>query len=152
MGLPLRMSNLHAPTVPSGPTTAPTTNGNATHLSFTELQRKKVDMEEELKALSGVLDSVWSSTFSFVLQMLISVQHGVDMNTSLLTPDGFPRADIDVAQSTNSLQLYVRKCPRFDSFSTDNTSSSYSFTERLQSPDGTRRETPPRTLCKPRRY
>jgi 26S proteasome non-ATPase regulatory subunit 9 len=27
-------------------------------------------------------------------------QHGVDMNTSLLTRDGFPRADIDVAQST----------------------------------------------------
>jgi hypothetical protein len=26
-------------------------------------------------------------------------QHGVDMNTNLLTPDGFPRADIDVAQS-----------------------------------------------------
>ena len=59
MGLPLRMSNLHAPTVPSGPTTGPTTNGNATHLSFTELQRKKENMEAELKALSGVLDSVW---------------------------------------------------------------------------------------------
>lgn len=28
------------------------------------------------------------------------LQHGVDMNTSLLTSDGFPRADIDVAQST----------------------------------------------------
>jgi hypothetical protein len=28
------------------------------------------------------------------------LQHGVDMNTTLLTPDGFPRADIDVAQST----------------------------------------------------
>lgn len=30
------------------------------------------------------------------------MQHGVDMNTSLLTHDGFPRADIDVAQSTNA--------------------------------------------------
>ena len=39
-------------------------------------------MEEELKALSSVLDS-----------------HGVDMNTSLLTADGFPRSDLDVAQS-----------------------------------------------------
>lgn len=31
-----------------------------------------------------------------------STQHGVDMNTSLLTHDGFPRSDIDVAQSTNT--------------------------------------------------
>jgi len=58
MGLPLRMSNLHAPTVPSGPTSAPVTNGGPKHLSFGELQRKKDNMEEELKALSGVLDSV----------------------------------------------------------------------------------------------
>ena len=52
------MNNLHAPTVPSGPTTAPATNGNAVHLSFAELQRKKDDVEAELKALGGVLDSV----------------------------------------------------------------------------------------------
>jgi len=52
------MSNLHAPTVPSGPTSAPVTNGSAGHLSFIELQRKKDNMEAELKALSGVLDSV----------------------------------------------------------------------------------------------
>ena len=30
------------------------------------------------------------------------VQHNVDMNTSLTTPDGFPRADLDVAQSNVS--------------------------------------------------
>ncbi len=59
MGLPLRMNNLHAPTVPSGPTSAPTTNGGAAHLTFAELQRKKDTIEAELKALSGVLDSVW---------------------------------------------------------------------------------------------
>lgn len=81
MGLPLRMNNLHAPTVPSGPTTARAANGNAAHLSFAELQRSKDNVEAELKALSSVLDS-----------------HGVDMHTSLLTTDGFPRADIDVAQ------------------------------------------------------
>ncbi|KAK4220206.1 putative 26S proteasome non-ATPase regulatory subunit 9 [Rhypophila decipiens] len=75
------MSNIHAPTVPSGPTTAPAANGRATHLTFPELQRKKDNIEAELKALGGVLDS-----------------HGVDMNTSLLTHDGFPRADLDVAQ------------------------------------------------------
>lgn len=52
------MDNLHAPTVPSGDTTRPLANGNAAHLSFAELQAKKDDVEAELKALSGVLDSV----------------------------------------------------------------------------------------------
>lgn len=52
------MSNLHAPTIPSGPTTAPVANGNAAQLSIAELQRKKDNIEAELKALGGVLDSV----------------------------------------------------------------------------------------------
>jgi 26S proteasome non-ATPase regulatory subunit 9 len=52
------MDSMHAPTVPSGPTSTALTNGNAGHLSFGELQRKKEDLEEELKALGGVLDSV----------------------------------------------------------------------------------------------
>ncbi|CCC06454.1 hypothetical protein SMACR_04845 [Sordaria macrospora] len=87
------MSNLHAPTVPSGPTSAPVSNGNAAHLSFAELQRKKDAIEGELKALGGVLDS-----------------HGVDMNTNLLTPDGFPRSDLDVAQirTTRSRIIHLR--------------------------------------------
>ena len=59
-----------------------TTNGNASRLSIAELHEKKANLEEELKALSGILDS-----------------HGVNMDTPLLTQDGFPRADIDVAQS-----------------------------------------------------
>lgn len=86
------MSGLHAPTVPSGPTTQPVTNGVA-HLSFPELQRKKDNVEAELKALGSVLDS-----------------HGVDMNTNLLTHDGFPRADIDVAQirTTRSRIIHLR--------------------------------------------
>ncbi|KAI2635926.1 hypothetical protein GGS21DRAFT_489640 [Xylaria nigripes] len=75
------MDNIHAPTVPSGPSSRPLINGNVAQLSFAELQRKKDDLEAELKALSGVLDS-----------------HGVNMETPLVTPDGFPRADIDVAQ------------------------------------------------------
>ncbi|KAL2134897.1 hypothetical protein VTI74DRAFT_10532 [Chaetomium olivicolor] len=85
--------SLHAPTVPSGPTTAPITNGSATQLTIAELQRKKDAIEGELKALGGVLDS-----------------HGVDMNTSLLTPDGFPRADIDVAQirTTRARIIHLR--------------------------------------------
>ncbi|KAG8675203.1 putative 26S proteasome regulatory subunit [Fusarium poae] len=85
------MENLHAPTVPSGETTASVTNGDAGHLSFAELQRKKDDIEAELKALGGVLDS-----------------HGVDMNTSLLTSDGFPRADIDVAQIRTTRARIIR--------------------------------------------
>jgi 26S proteasome non-ATPase regulatory subunit 9 len=87
------MENLHAPTVPSGETTASVTNGDAGHLSFAELVRRKDDVEAELKALGGVLDS-----------------HGVDMNTSLLTSDGFPRADIDVAQirTTRARIIHLR--------------------------------------------
>ena len=93
------MENLHAPTVPSGPTSVPAINGNHTAgLSFAQLQAKKGNLESELRALSSVLDSV--CTMSFVSSvMLILFQHGVDMNTRLTTPDGFPRADLDVAQS-----------------------------------------------------
>ncbi|KAH6634405.1 hypothetical protein B0J18DRAFT_406062 [Chaetomium sp. MPI-SDFR-AT-0129] len=88
------MNTLHAPTVPSGPTTAArATNGNPAQLTIAELQRKKDNVEGELKALGGVLDS-----------------HGVDMNTNLLTPDGFPRADIDVAQirTTRARIIHLR--------------------------------------------
>ncbi|KAK2072888.1 hypothetical protein P8C59_007215 [Phyllachora maydis] len=94
MGLPLNnMSNLHAPTITSGPTTAAIANGRTVQRTFNELQRKKTNFEEELKALGGVLDS-----------------HGVDMNTRLLTPDGFPRADIDVAQirTTRARIIHLR--------------------------------------------
>ena len=42
-------------------------------------------LEEELKALGSVLDS-----------------HGVTMQTSLTTFDGYPRADIDVPQSIDT--------------------------------------------------
>ncbi|KAI5927785.1 hypothetical protein F4810DRAFT_649426 [Camillea tinctor] len=93
MGLPLRMDTIHAPTVPSGPSSQSVTNGNATQLSFAELQLKKENMEAELKALGGVLDS-----------------HGVNMETPLTTRDGFPRADIDVAQirTTRSRIIHLK--------------------------------------------
>jgi hypothetical protein len=58
MGLPLRMDNIHAPTVPAGATSRPLANGNGANLSFAELQHKKSNMEAELSALGGVLDSV----------------------------------------------------------------------------------------------
>lgn len=53
------MDTLHAPTVPSGPTSNfSERNGDTGNLSFAELQRKKDDLEAELKALGSVLDSV----------------------------------------------------------------------------------------------
>ncbi|KAH8603062.1 26S proteasome non-ATPase regulatory subunit 9 [Bisporella sp. PMI_857] len=88
------MENLHAPTVPSGPITGPSTNGvHVNAQSFGQLQAKKDNIEAEIKALSSVLDS-----------------HGVDMNTRLVTPDGFPRADLDVAQirTTRSRIIHLR--------------------------------------------
>lgn len=87
------MDNLHAPTVPSGPSSRPLANGNSKQLSFAELQQKKDDIEAELKALSGVLDS-----------------HGVNMETPLLTEDGFPRADLDIAQirTTRSRIIHLK--------------------------------------------
>jgi len=95
MGLLLKMENLNAPTVPSGPASgAASSNGIQTNgLSFAELQAKKDNIEAEMSALSSVLDS-----------------HGVDMNTRLVTPDGFPRADLDVAQirTTRSRIIYLR--------------------------------------------
>jgi len=56
--MPFIMENLHAPTVPSGPTSAPVQNGRTIQRSMAELQRQKENMEAELRALSGVLDSV----------------------------------------------------------------------------------------------
>jgi 26S proteasome regulatory subunit N4 len=66
--------------VPSGPTSAHKTQ-SLEGLSLRQLIERKDNLEEELKALGSVLDS-----------------HGVNMQTSLTTFDGFPRDDIDVAQ------------------------------------------------------
>ncbi|KAK2010523.1 26S proteasome non-ATPase regulatory subunit 9 [Colletotrichum eremochloae] len=93
-GLPLSMNNIHAPTVPSGPTSdSPTANGRLGRLTFSELQKKKDGVEAELRALGAVLDS-----------------HGADMNTPLTTRDGFPRSDIDVAQvrTTRARIIHLR--------------------------------------------
>ncbi|KKA27812.1 hypothetical protein TD95_003913 [Thielaviopsis punctulata] len=84
--------NIHAPTIPSGPSTVRAAADNS-KLSLAELQAQKDNMEAELRALSGVLDS-----------------HGVAMDTPLVTRDGFPRADIDVAQvrTTRSRIIHLR--------------------------------------------
>lgn len=55
----LRMDDLHAPTVASGPTSAGYSNGvPANQLSLQELIAEKDRVEAELKALGQVLDSV----------------------------------------------------------------------------------------------
>lgn len=54
----LRMDDLHAPTVGSGPTSGATANGEEQQLSLQELIAKKENLEAELSALSSVLDSV----------------------------------------------------------------------------------------------
>jgi 26S proteasome regulatory subunit N4 len=57
MGLP--MDDIHTPTVPSGPTTnSQAQNVSLSALSPMDLVSRKDRLEEELKALGGVLDSV----------------------------------------------------------------------------------------------
>ncbi|OAX78637.1 hypothetical protein ACJ72_07052 [Emergomyces africanus] len=92
MGIP--MDDIHAPTVASGPTSAPETNGRElSSLSLNELFEEKTRLEAELKALSSVLDS-----------------HGVNMSTSLTTFDGYPRDDLDIAQirTTRARIIHLR--------------------------------------------
>lgn len=57
MGLP--MDDLHTPTVPSGPTTrSHGDDGSLSKLTLIELIHRRDRLEEELRALSSVLDSV----------------------------------------------------------------------------------------------
>ncbi|KAG5973997.1 hypothetical protein E4U58_003773 [Claviceps cyperi] len=86
----LAMENFHALAVPSGPTNGVSTNG-AGPMNFAELQRRKSNLEQELEALSGVLES-----------------QGVNMETPLITSDGFPRSDIDVAKIRTTRARVIR--------------------------------------------
>ena len=54
----LRMDDLHAPTVPSGPSSVPSNGVSKDRLSLMELIAEKDRVESELKALGSVLDSV----------------------------------------------------------------------------------------------
>ena len=60
----LRMDDMHAPTVPSGPSTSKTASFDATNdkRSLMELIDLKTKLEEELSALGGVLESVIPSS------------------------------------------------------------------------------------------
>jgi 26S proteasome non-ATPase regulatory subunit 9 len=62
------MQNLHAPTIPSGPTTSNGGGIRTEGLTLPELQLKKESMEAELRALGGVLESV-SPKMSYVKQL-----------------------------------------------------------------------------------
>ncbi|KAJ5161393.1 26S proteasome non-ATPase regulatory subunit 9 [Penicillium capsulatum] len=72
--------DIHAPTVASGPTSGAMPR-DLSKLSMPDLMQEKERIEAELSALSSVLDT-----------------HGVTMNSTLTTFDGFPRDDIDIAQ------------------------------------------------------
>ena len=74
-------SNLSTIHVPSGPTSFAHDRPSYDGLTLHQLINRKDNLEAELKALGAVLDS-----------------HGVTMQSSLTTFDGYPRDDIDVAQ------------------------------------------------------
>jgi len=64
----LRMDDLHAPTIPSGPSSQPTTNGTSKKQSLQELSAQKENLEAELSALGSVLDSVSHSNAQLDIQ------------------------------------------------------------------------------------
>jgi 26S proteasome non-ATPase regulatory subunit 9 len=93
MGIPMD-KNIHAPTVPSGPTTTAGAGfKDLTKHSMVELMNEKERIETELSAYSGVLAS-----------------QGVTMDTTLTTFDGYPRDDVDVAQirTTRARIIHLR--------------------------------------------
>ncbi|KAF2150775.1 hypothetical protein K461DRAFT_259332 [Myriangium duriaei CBS 260.36] len=87
----LKMDDIHAPTVPSGPATNGVSSIDHGRKSLFELMNERDRIQAELSALGSVLTS-----------------HGVDMQTSLLTPDGYPRSDIDVAQIRTTRARIIR--------------------------------------------
>jgi 26S proteasome non-ATPase regulatory subunit 9 len=66
MGIPMD-DNIHAPTVPSGPTTLGTGFKDLSKLSMVELISEKERIEAELSALSSVLTSVRATYISKIL-------------------------------------------------------------------------------------
>lgn len=94
MGIPLHTTmDIHTPSTHPTPSTSSNTdtNGAPTTTPLQQLILQKDALESELKALGSVLDS-----------------HNVGMHTPLLTPDGFPRADIDVPQIRSTRARIVR--------------------------------------------
>lgn len=99
------MDDIHTPSVASGERSG-RDQPNAVvsdKSSLMELIAEKDRVQSELSALSSVLHSVSCGQESSKLASLWLIihcrQHGVTMNTSLTTFDGYPRDDIDVARS-----------------------------------------------------
>lgn len=101
------MDDIHTPTVASGPTSGsgPVNGLDTDKLSLMDLISEKTRVEEELSALGIVLDSVrfCLSLCRLAAHKLTCTQHGVNMNTTLTTFDGYPRDDLDIAQSVCSV-------------------------------------------------
>ncbi|MCJ1445047.1 MAG: 26S proteasome non-ATPase regulatory subunit 9 [Stictis urceolatum] len=76
------MEDIHTPSVASGQANGQRLAEDKGQKSLLDLISEKENIESEMGALSSVLDS-----------------HGVNMNTSLTSFDGYPRDDIDIAQS-----------------------------------------------------
>lgn len=73
--------------------------------------------------------------------LLTLIKHHVNMETPLITPDGFPRSDIDVAQSKLVLTK-MKKRPLTIAHSSHYTYTDYLVEERLQRADVNDREVP----------
>lgn len=96
------MDSIHTPSMPSG-------SGSGRGLdkpedktkSLLELMSEKQTVESELSVLGSVLDSVSDASSNILARRLTfsSFKHGVNMNTTLTTFDGYPRDDLDIAQS-----------------------------------------------------
>ena len=92
------MDDIHAPTVASGPASGANPR-DVSKLSMSELMQEKERIEEEMSALSSVLQSVRPHLeASVAISNESLLKHGVRMTSSLTTFDGFPRDDIDIAQ------------------------------------------------------
>lgn len=96
------MDSIHTPSVPSGSGSGCGLDGPKDKAkSLLELMSEKQIVESELSALGSVLDSVSDASSNLFAKKLTfySSKHGVSMNTTLTTFDGYPRDDLDIAQS-----------------------------------------------------
>lgn len=96
------MDSIHTPSVPSGSGSGRSFNGPKVKAkSLLELMSEKQTMESELSALGSVLDSVSNANSCLFARRLTfyAFKHSVNMNTTLTTFDGYPRDDLDIAQS-----------------------------------------------------
>lgn len=82
-------------------------SSNMFRLSVPDLSLKKECIESKLSKASAALKnvSISHSLAEWRVLTILFFQHGADMDTPLLSSDGFPRDDIDVTQSKKSSLL-----------------------------------------------